>query len=147
MHFFVPGVQTGMAGQLQAPQEQLVLHVCVPYVLHVWCAPEEHAPCPVHVPSCHEPFTHVCVSVPQLAQGMGFVLPGEHEPVHAPPEHVSLMQATAFPHWPHASHVCTPLLVGLHCLEPGVQAGADGHEQGCQEQFVPHVCVPYVLHV
>jgi hypothetical protein len=140
-------VHTGAFGQLHVPQAQLAVHACVPYVLHGCCPFTAQAPWFAHVPSCHEPLTHVCVSVPQLPQGTGLVAPGAHEPEHAPPEHVSFTQATALPHWPHASHVCTPLLVALHCLEPGVQTGADGHEQGCQEQFVPHVCVPYVLQV
>jgi hypothetical protein len=146
VHCFVPGVQTGADGQEHPPQLQLAPHVCVPYVLHVSCAFGAQAPCPAHVPFCHEPFTHVCVSVPQLPQGTGFVVPGAHDPVHAPAEHVSPTHATALPHWPHASHVCTPLVLVLHCLAPGVHTGALAQEQGCHEQFVPHVCVPYVLH-
>jgi hypothetical protein len=90
--------------------------------------------------------THVCVLVPQLPHETWFVVPGAHEPVHAPPMHVSFMQSTAVPHWPHASHVCTPLLVALHCLAPGVHTGALGQEHGPQPQDGVHVCVPYVLH-
>ena len=84
--------------------------------------------------------------MPQLPQATGFVLPGEHEPVHAPLEHVSFTHATALLHCPHESHVSTPFVVVLHCFVPGVHTGADGQEHGSQPQDVLHVCVPYVLH-
>jgi hypothetical protein len=74
-------------------------------VLHVRTAIAAQALCPVQVPSCHIPLTHVCVSVPQLVHGIGFVVPGAHDPVHAPETHVSFAHGIAFPHWPHASHV------------------------------------------
>jgi hypothetical protein len=84
--------------------------------------------------------------VPHLPQEIEFVVPGAHEPVQAPPMHVSFVQSTAALHCPQASHVCTPLLVALHCFEPGVQTGAKGQEHGCHPQLASHVCVPYVLH-
>src|SRR5580698_8746038 len=77
---------------------------------------------------------------------MGLVVPGAHEPVHAPLTHVSPVHGTAVvPHWPHELHVCTPL--PSHWVAPGVHTGADGQEHVCHSQLEPHVCVPYVLHV
>jgi hypothetical protein len=106
LHVFAPpGVQTGAEGQEQLFQAQVALHVCVPYVLQVCIVVAAQAPWPKHVPSCHIPFTHVCVSVPQLVQGIGFVVPGAHAPEHAPEMHVALVHSAAVPHWPHASHV------------------------------------------
>jgi hypothetical protein len=146
-HCFALGVQTGDGGHEHVPHAQLALHVAVPYVLQGSVALGEQTPWPEHVPSCQEPLTQVCVSVPQLVQGIGLVLPGAHDPEHAPFEQVSFTHATALPHWPHPSHVSTPFVVLLQRFAPGVQTGADGHEQPCQVQSVPQVCVPYVLHV
>jgi hypothetical protein len=98
-------VHTGAAGHEQLPQAQLAPHVCIPYVLHTSVALGEQAPWPSHWPSCQAPLTHVCVLVPQAPHATLFVVPGAHEPVHAPPMHVSFVHATAVPHWPHASHV------------------------------------------
>jgi hypothetical protein len=50
------------------------------------------------------------------------------------------VQETALPHWPHASHVCTPL--PEHCVAFGVHTGADGQEQAPQAQLEVHVWVP-----
>ena len=85
-HVIVPGVHTGLSGHEQLPNEQLALHVIVPYVLHDWVALGAHSPCPRHVPlSCHVPVaSHVCVSVPQLLHATGFVAPGLQDPVHLP---------------------------------------------------------------
>jgi hypothetical protein len=90
-------------------------------------------------------FTHICVSLPQLPHAIVFVAPLAHDPEHAPFIHVSFVQGTAVSHWPHASHVCTPLIDMLHCCAVGVQMGVDGHEHAPQVQFVPHVCEPYEL--
>jgi hypothetical protein len=90
---------------------------------------------------------HVCVSVPQLPHESVRVSPGAHDPVQAPPTQVWSTQSTGLPHWPHASHVCTPLPLALHCRAPGVHAGASGHEQEPHPQLALQVCEPYVLHV
>jgi hypothetical protein len=52
-------------------------------------------------------------------------------------------QATAAPHCPHPSHVCT--LLPEHCVAPGVHAGAVGHEHVPQPQLAEQSSVPYVL--
>jgi hypothetical protein len=141
-HCLSPGVQTGAKGQEQLPQVQLALHVSVPCVLHDCVAVGAQTPCPLHVPSCHTPFTQVCVLVPHLSQGTLFVLPGAHAPVHDPFTQVWPEHRTALPHCPHASQVSTPLLVALHCCAPGMHTGTSGHEQLPQPQVAPHVCEP-----
>lgn len=66
--------------------------------------------------------------------------------VHEPPMQfgVLALHATALPHWPHALHVCTPLLE--HWLAFGTHTGVDGQEQAPHAQLELHVCIPYVLH-
>jgi hypothetical protein len=65
--------------------------------------------------------------------------------VHTPPLHTPLVHGTGLPYCPHAPHVSTPPL-GPHCVCPGLQAGADGHEHVPHAQLAVHVCMPYVLH-
>jgi hypothetical protein len=51
---------------------------------------------------------------------------------------------TGLPHWPHGSHVCTPL--PEHCFAPGEHTGIDPHEHEPHAQLMLHVSLPYVLH-
>lgn len=122
MHAPAPGVHTGGFGHEHAPQVHVAEHVLVPYVLHA-CMPEgAQTPWFMHEPATHMPLaSHVSVSVPQLPQADMRVWPGAHTPLHAPLTHVWFMHATALPHCPVASHVCTPLLELEHCVLPGTQ--------------------------
>jgi hypothetical protein len=61
-------------------------------------------------------------------------------PAHSCPDG----HAIGLPHCPQPLHVSTP--PPAHWPVPGEQTGAAGHEQPPQAQFVPHACVPYVLH-
>jgi hypothetical protein len=93
------------------PQAQVVVHVCVPYVLQD-CVPfAAHTPWLVQLPSCQVPLAlHVWVLVPQLPQATpGFVCPGAHMPWHDPETHVWLTHGAGLPHWPLDPHVSTPL--------------------------------------
>jgi hypothetical protein len=89
-HVDCPGVHAGAVAQEHAPQAQLAVQVCVPYVLHPWVEPGTHAPCVEHVPLlCQVPLdVHVCVSIPQLPHGTGCVWLGAHMPTQAPARHV-----------------------------------------------------------
>jgi hypothetical protein len=121
-HWALPGVHAGAGPHEQLPQEQVDVHDCVPYVLHI-CVPfGAHAPWPMHPPVCHVPLAlHVCVSVPQLPQGIGLVCAGAHVPVHAPPTHVWFEHDSAVPHCP-LPQVSTPFPEQRVC--PDVHAPA-----------------------
>jgi hypothetical protein len=75
--------------------------------------------------------------------------------VQAPDTQVWLVQATAVPHWPVGSHVCTPL--PEHCAWPGPHTPVHAPEtqvvlalQGlgvfCQVPLAVHVCGCWPLH-
>jgi hypothetical protein len=110
-HCAPPGVHTGADGQEHAPNEQAAVHVCDPYVLQACVVLGAQAPCFEQVPLlCQVPLpVHVCVSVPQLPHGTGFVCPGPHTPVHAPFTHVWPTHVTGVAHCPLDPHACAPL--------------------------------------
>ncbi len=85
------------------------------------------------------PDPQLVIPAPPGAQLGGSALQALFAQNGVPPVH-----ATALPHCPHASHVCTPL--PEHCLAFGTHTGPDGHEQGPHAQLVVQVSVPYVLH-
>jgi hypothetical protein len=89
-HCLAFGTHTGLDAHEQAPHAQLVVHVCVPYMLQDCARLGAQAPDPVQVPLvCQLPVAlHVCVSVPQLPHAKGFVCPGAHWPTQAPETHV-----------------------------------------------------------
>ena len=68
-----------------------------------------------------------------------------HATPQTPPWHVSPAAHEDGPHWPHASHVCSP--AAPHCVVAGVQTGERGHEHAPYAQLAPQLCVPYVLHI
>ena len=74
------------------------------------------------------------------------VAPGVHDPVHAPPEHAALLQATGEPQAPVPLHVSTPL--PLHIVDPGAHDPVHDpptHAVLTQVEGAPQA--PVVLHV
>jgi hypothetical protein len=133
-HCVEPGAQTGAAAHEHAPHAQLVVHDCVPYVLHACVAFGAQGPCPEQTPGCHAPAgSHVSASRPHWPHAISWVWPGPHTPVHAPDAQVWFTHANASPHWPLASHVCIAPLPA-HCVCPG--------EQGPMHRPDAHVSVP-----
>jgi hypothetical protein len=55
--------------------------------LHVWLCVVQF------VEFAHVPLLHVCTVLPEH-----WVIPGEHEPVHWPIEHVEFVQGVVIPH-------------------------------------------------
>jgi hypothetical protein len=138
-HWIWPGVHTGAAGHEQLPHAQLALHVAAPYVLQVSVPFGAQTPCPVHVPSCHVPLTHVCVSVPQLPHDTGSVWPGAHTPLHVPLMHVWFGQVEVVCHMPPPLHVCA--LLPEHCFCPELHVPA--HIPPTQVPLVHGTGFPY----
>jgi hypothetical protein len=64
----------------------------------------------LHELLCQAPLTHVCVSVPQLPHGTGFVCPGAHT-----------LQAPALHTLPEPQLAPSAALVHAEVLVPGVQ--------------------------
>jgi len=155
-HCVVPGLQTGAVVHEQAPQAQLVLQDCVPYVLQV-CVPfGAQAPWPGHEPLvCQAPLAlQLCVSVPQLPQATAFVWPGAQTPVQVPDTQVVFTHPTALPQDPEGSHVSTPLpeqrvAAGehdpVHIPEP-VQTYVQRVPAFCQAPASLHACGWAPLH-
>ena len=75
-------------------------------------------------------------------------VPGVHVPVHTPPEHAELLQATGDPQAPVALHVSTPLRCSSHSVAPGAH---DPVQAPPTHAWFEHVDggpqVPVVLHV
>jgi hypothetical protein len=142
LHPCSPGVHTGEGGQVQLPQLQFCKHVSLPYVLQLVVEGGSHTPWPVQPPPlCQVPMLpHVCVSVPQLPHGTGFVSPGAHTPVHTPEMHVFIAQAMGLPHAPVPSQVSTPL--PEHCVWPEAHTpwhAPETHVWFPHEAGMPHV--------
>jgi hypothetical protein len=86
------------------------------------------------VPHCPPPL-HVWTPLPEHCFWVGV-----QEPVQTPPTHVPLAQGPGAPYWPQPPHVSRS--APEHDAEPGVQAGADAHEQAPQVQVAVQVWVP-----
>jgi hypothetical protein len=147
MHVPCPGMHVGGIGQEHAPQPQVELHVCIPYMLH-FCDVPGAQPCPLHDPCAQLPVeSHVSISVPQLPHVTVCIPPGAQTPEHAPLTHVCATQFTLEPHWPSAPQVKTALALVEHSVAPGVHT--PWHEPpmhtNWQAAGVPHW--PPELHV
>ena len=143
----MPGVHTGVDGHEQAPQVHVdELHVCDPYVLHACVAFGAQAPCPAQPLLCHPPIAlHVCVSVPQLPQPIGYTWPGAQTPLHVPLAHVWPLHGVWSVCVP-PTHVHGALLTASHPVCPGAQlpahAPVDGLHVEPEHACAAAVCTP-----
>jgi len=130
--------------------------------MHIWAGRGRHVP-ETHVPLRQsESALHARPSAQALQVGppqstsdsRPFAMPSEHDAAtHAPPTQDSVAaQATAAPHAPAASHVCTP--PALHCVDPGWHTPVHVprlHTYAhavlfCHTPVTSHVCATSPLH-